>query len=96
MRTTIKTSVSFKNKIPLIFSSFLRHIFQPKSVHYKYRFQCPDSSYYDPAAYELQLESLESFPWNIADNVVCSHGSPDHQLTDVCFDRQRINSFFFK
>ena len=64
--------------------SFYRYLFQPKPVHYKYRFQCPDSSTYDPANYELQLESLESFPWSIVDNVVCSHGTGDHKLSDVC------------
>lgn len=54
-------------------------------MHYKYRFQCPDSSYYDPAFYELNLESLESFPWNLVDNVVGNHGTGDHKLSDVCF-----------
>ncbi len=63
---------------------FLRYLFQPKQVDYKYRFQCPDSSFYDPASYELRLESLESFPWNSVDNVICSHGQGDHkQLTEV-------------
>ncbi len=61
-----------------------RHPLQPKLVHYKYRFQCPDSSYYDPASFDLQMESLESVPWNIIDNVVCSHGMGDHKLSDVC------------
>ena len=54
-----------------------------KVVHYKYRFQCPDSSYYDPASFDLQMEILESVPWNIIDNVVCSHGMGDYQLSDV-------------
>ncbi len=67
----------------------LRYVFQPKSVHYKYRFQCPDSSNYDPAFYELQLESLESFAWNLVDNVVGNHGTGDHKLSDVCIN---INS----
>ncbi|CAF3363299.1 unnamed protein product [Rotaria socialis] len=60
-----------------------QHAFQPKTVQYKYRFQCPDSSSYDPAAYELKLESLEAFPWNVVDNAVCSHGSRDDKLTDI-------------
>ena len=60
-----------------------RNVFQPKPVHYKYRFQCPDSSNYDPAFYELQLESLESFSWNLVDNVVGNHGIGDHKLSDV-------------
>jgi hypothetical protein len=64
---------------------FDRYISLPKPVHYKYRFQCPDSSNYDSASYELQLESLESFPWNMVDNVVCSHGTGDNKLSDVRF-----------
>ncbi|CAF1152502.1 unnamed protein product [Rotaria sordida] len=60
-----------------------QYIFQPKSVLYKYRFQCPDSSEYDPDCYELKLESLESFPWNIVDNAVCSHGMGDHIHSDT-------------
>ncbi len=71
----------------------LRYVFQPKSVHYKYRFQCPDSSNYDPAFYELQLESLESFAWNLVDNVVGNHGTGDHKLSDVCI---ALNNFLFK
>ncbi|CAF4637592.1 unnamed protein product, partial [Rotaria magnacalcarata] len=55
---------------------------QPKIVDYKYRFQCPDSSSYDPATHQLKLESLEAFPWNVVDNAVCSHGSRDAKLTD--------------
>ncbi|CAF1097604.1 unnamed protein product [Rotaria sordida] len=58
-------------------------VFQPKPVHYKYRFQCPDSSDYDPAYYVLQLESLESFAWNLVDNVVGNHGTGDHKLSDL-------------
>ncbi|CAF3693460.1 unnamed protein product [Adineta steineri] len=50
---------------------------------YKYRFQCPDSSDYDLAYYELQLDSLESFPWNSVDNVVGNHGTGDHKLSDL-------------
>ncbi|CAF1490955.1 unnamed protein product [Adineta steineri] len=50
---------------------------------YKYRFQCPDSSDYDLAYYELQLDSLESFPWNSVDNVVGDHGTGDHKLSDL-------------
>lgn len=65
------------------FDIFLRCVFQPKSVFYKYRFQCPDSSDYDPAFYELQLESLESFSWNLVDNVVGNHGTGEHKLSDV-------------
>ncbi|CAM4745809.1 unnamed protein product [Rotaria magnacalcarata] len=57
--------------------------FQPKIVDYKYRFQCPDSSSYDPATHQLKLESLEAFPWNVVDNAVCSHGSRDAKLTDI-------------
>jgi hypothetical protein len=79
-----KYVVFFKNKI-----IYLRYLFQPKLVHYKYRFQCPDSSYYDPASFDLQLESLESVPWNIIDNVVCSHGMGDHKLSDVCIERSK-------
>ncbi|CAF4457702.1 unnamed protein product, partial [Rotaria magnacalcarata] len=33
-----------------------QNAFLPKPVEYKYRFQCPDSSDFDPASYELQLE----------------------------------------
>ncbi len=62
---------------------FVRYLSQPKPVHYKYRFQCPDSSYYDPALSDFQLDSLESFSWNTLDNVVCSHGTGDHKLSDV-------------
>ncbi|CAF4072663.1 unnamed protein product, partial [Adineta steineri] len=60
-----------------------RYGFQPKSVMYKYRFQCPDSSVYDLAYYKLQLDSLESFPWNLVDNVVGNHGIGDHRLSHV-------------
>ncbi|CAF3826595.1 unnamed protein product [Adineta steineri] len=60
-----------------------QYVFQPKSVMYKYRFQCPDSSDYDLAYYELQLDSLESFPWNSVDNVVGNHGTGDHKLSDL-------------
>ncbi|UJR27809.1 hypothetical protein I4U23_009078 [Adineta vaga] len=59
-----------------------QYVFQPKPVLYKYRFQCPDSSYYDPARYILQFDNLEVFAWNVIDNIVCSHGSGDHKLSD--------------
>jgi hypothetical protein len=32
---------------------------------------------------DFQLDSLESFSWNTLDNVVCSHGTGDHKLSDV-------------
>ncbi|CAF1551520.1 unnamed protein product, partial [Adineta ricciae] len=60
-----------------------QHLFQPKSVDYKYRFQCPDSSDYDLAQYELQLDSLECFPWNSVDNIVGNHGTGDHKLSGL-------------
>ncbi|CAF3303438.1 unnamed protein product [Rotaria sp. Silwood2] len=60
-----------------------QYVFQPKPVRYKYRFQCPDSSDYDPACYQLQLESLESFLWNLVDIVVGNHGTGDHKLSDL-------------
>lgn len=52
-------------------------------MEYKYRFQCPDSSTYDHAVFNIQLESLESYPWNLVDNVTCSHGIGEYKLTDV-------------
>ncbi|CAF1052106.1 unnamed protein product [Adineta ricciae] len=58
------------------------YVFQPRPVAYKYRFQCPDSSYYDRARYTLQLDNLELFAWNVVDNTVCSHGSGDHKLSN--------------
>ncbi|CAF3237234.1 unnamed protein product [Rotaria sp. Silwood2] len=68
-----------------------QYVFQPKVVQYKYRFQCPDSSKYEPDRYELKLESLESFPWNIVDNAVCSHGMGDHIHSDTMkFWRTRL------
>jgi len=39
-----------------------------------------------PASSELQLESLESFAWNLVDNVVGNHGTGDHKLSDVCIN----------
>ena len=74
-----------------MFSCFsLRYVFQPKPVVYKYRFQCPDSSDFDPAYCELSLESLESFPWNLVDNVVGNHGTGDHKLSDVRIQSIRL------
>jgi hypothetical protein len=80
----------------LLILYILRYIFQPKSVHYKYRFQCPDSSDYDLAFYELQLDSLEQFPWNLVDNVVGNHGTGDHKLSDVCTEDKRKYKFLYK
>ncbi|CAF3911665.1 unnamed protein product [Adineta steineri] len=60
-----------------------QYVFQPKPVHYKYRYQCPDSSYYDPAKYDLQIESLESVGWNILDDIVCTHGTGGYKLSDT-------------
>jgi hypothetical protein len=60
-----------------------RYISETRIVGYKYRFQCPDSSDYDPAFYNLQLENLEAFPWNLVDNVVINQGSGEHKLSDV-------------
>ncbi|CAF3777058.1 unnamed protein product [Rotaria magnacalcarata] len=60
-----------------------QNAFLPKPVEYKYRFQCPDSSDFDPASYELQLERLELFSWNLVDNVVGNHGTGDHKLSDL-------------
>ncbi|CAF1097333.1 unnamed protein product [Rotaria sp. Silwood1] len=68
-----------------------QYVFQPKAVQYKYRFQCPDASNYEPDCYELKLESLESFPWNIVDNAVCSHGMGDNIHSDTMkFWRTRL------
>jgi len=59
------------------------YVHQPKGFTYRYRFQCPDSSSYDPASYDLQVESLESFQWNNVDNVISTHGQGDRKLTDT-------------
>jgi len=82
-KTTRKNCV-FQNDLLLF-----RYLSPPKVFHYKYRFQCPDSPYYDAAHYDLQVESLESYAWNLVDNIVCSHGTGGHKLSDVCiYDRK--------
>lgn len=73
-----------------------RYSSQPKPVDYKYRFQCPDSLNYDPASHRLQLESLESFPWNTVDHVICTHGSGDHKLSDVRVNKINEDSRAFQ
>ena len=60
-----------------------RYVSQNPVIDYTYRFQCPDSSDYDPASYNLQIEKLELFPWNLVDNVVINQGSGEHKLSDV-------------
>ena len=69
-----------KKRINLCFD---RYAYELKSVDYKYRRQCPDSSDYDAAQHKLQIERLESFPWNTLDSVVTNHGVGDHKLSDV-------------
>ena len=50
---------------------------------YKYRFQAPDSYYYDVSWSEFFNEKLENYNWNYLDQYICTRGEGDYGLMDV-------------
>lgn len=59
-----------------------RHLYQPKSVKYRYRFRTPFTSMYNDETISFTTEKLENFKWNYLDQYVCARGHPEYPLTE--------------
>lgn len=59
-----------------------RHLYQPKSVQYRYRFRTPFTSMYNDETLSFTTEKLENFKWNYLDQYVCARGHPDYPLLE--------------
>ncbi|XP_013383589.1 GATOR complex protein DEPDC5 [Lingula anatina] len=59
-----------------------RHPYTLRTVHYKYRFKCPDSVNYDVSWVTFKNQQLENYNWNYLDNYICTKGEGDYGLME--------------
>lgn len=59
-----------------------RHPYAQKNIHYRYRFNSPDSENYDVSWCTFSNNQLENYNWNYLDNYICTKGQGDYGLMD--------------